>query len=81
MGNIILLEQEEDIRMAAVIVARNRDIILKAYKDYSAYKDNMHSDDIVISSDIDESKKYNLIYIKKPYTAGELMELIKREQK
>lgn len=81
MGNIILLEQEEDIRLAAVIVARNRNIILRAYKDYSEYKDSMTDGDTVCSSNEDECRQHNFIYIKKPYTANELMQVINRELK
>lgn len=81
MGNIILLEQEEDIRLAAVIVARNRNIVLRAYKDYSEYKDSMADNDTVCSSNEDECRQHNFIYIKKPYTADELMQVINRELK
>lgn len=79
MGNIVLLEQEEDIRLAAVIVARNRNIILKVYQDYNEYKNHMEKDDTVCSSNEVECKEHNFIYIKKPYTASELMQVINRE--
>lgn len=80
MGNIILLEQEEDIRLAAIIVARNRHITLKAYKDYDEYKNNKLADDAVFSSNKSECEQYNFTYIKKPYTASELMQIITRGQ-
>ena len=38
MSNIVLLEIEEDIRLAAQIVAKNRGIVLKVYADYADYK-------------------------------------------
>lgn len=38
MADIILLEIEEDIRLAAQIVAKRRGIDLKVYADYSDYK-------------------------------------------
>lgn len=76
MGNIILLELEEDIRLAAVIVARNRNITLKAYKDYKEYEKDIRKDDVVYSSNKQESDEHNFFYIKKPYTAHELLQLI-----
>lgn len=81
MGNIVLLEQEEDVRLAAVIVARNRNIILKVYQDYNEYKNYMEKDDTVCSSNEIECRQYNFIYIKKPYTADELMQVIGREHR
>lgn len=76
MADIILLEIEEDIRLAAHIVAKRRGIDLKVYADYSDYKKNMQKDDTVCSSDIAECEKHNCCYIKKPYTAHQLLELI-----
>ena len=76
MADIILLEIEEDIRLAAHIAAKMRGIVLKVYADYSDYKKNMQKDDIVCSSNIVECKKHNCCYIKKPYTAHQLLELI-----
>lgn len=78
MSGIILLEIEEDIRLAAHIVAKRRGIILQVYAGYDDYKNNMAKGDIVCSSNMEESKKYNFCYIKKPYTAHQLLELIDR---
>ena len=41
MADIILLEIEEDIRLAAKIVAKRRGIDLEVYADYSDYQKNM----------------------------------------
>ena len=76
MADIILLEIEEDIRLAAQIVAKRRGIDLKVYADYSDYKKNMQKDDTVCSSNIVESKEHKCCYIKKPYTAHQLLEII-----
>lgn len=76
MSNIVLLEIEEDIRLAAQIVAKNRGIVLKVYADYADYKKNISEDDKVCSSNMAESKQHNFHYIKKPYTAHQLLELI-----
>lgn len=78
MADIILLEIEEDIRLAAQIVAKRRGIDLKVYADYSDYKNNMQKYNIVCSSNMAECKEHNFCYIKKPYTAHELLELIGR---
>lgn len=59
MADIILLEIEEDIRLAAQIVAKRRGIDLKVYADYSDYKKNMQKDDTVCSSNIVECKEHN----------------------
>ncbi len=76
MADIILLEIEEDIRLAAQIVAKRRGIDLKVYADYSDYKKNMQKDDTVYSSNIVECKEHNCCCIKKPYTAHQLLEII-----
>lgn len=78
MADIILLEIEEDIRLAAQIVAKRHGIDLKVYADYSDYQKNMQKDDIVCSSNMVECKEHNLCCIKKPYTAHQLLELIGR---
>ena len=76
MSNIVLLEIEEDLRLAAQIVAKNRGIFLKVYADYADYKNHTAEDDKVCSSDESESRQHNFHYIKKPYTAHQLLELI-----
>lgn len=76
MANIILLEKEEDIRLAAEIVAKRRNIVLKGYADYSEYKKSVKQDDIVFTSSELENKEYGYNYIKKPYTAHDLLLLI-----
>lgn len=81
MADIILLEIEEDIRLAAKIVAKRRGIDLEVYADYSDYQKNMQKDDIVCSSNMVECKKHNFYYIKKPYTAHQLLEFIGRVRK
>ena len=41
MSGIILLEIEEDIRLAAHIVAKRRGITLQVYAGYDDYKNNL----------------------------------------
>lgn len=76
MADVILLEMEEDIRFAAKIISKKYGIDLGIYADYSNYKKYMQEGDIVLSSDIVECEKHNFCYIKKPYTAHQLLELI-----
>ena len=38
----------------------------------------MEKDDTVCSSNVVECKEHNFIYVKKPYTASELMQVINR---
>ncbi len=78
MADIILLEIEEDIRLAASIVASRRNIIIDVYADYNTYKPYTKDTHVVISSNQEESRKYNYNYIKKPYTAHELLALISK---
>lgn len=78
MADIILLEVEEDIRLAAQIIARRHGIDLKVYADYSDYQKNMQKDDIVCSSNMVECEEHNFCCVKKPYTAHQLLELIGR---
>ncbi len=78
MADLVLLEIEEDIRLAAKLIAKKRGIYLKVYADYESYKKEIRQDDIVCSSNIVECKENNFYYIEKPYTAHQLLELIGR---
>lgn len=78
MDELVLLEIEEDIRLAAKIVARKHGINLRVYADYSRYAKEEQECDIICSSDMVECMQHKFYYIKKPYTAHQLLELIRK---
>ncbi len=76
MAEIILLEIEEDIRLAAQILAKRRNIIIDVYADYQNYERYKKDSHKVCSSSKEECSKYGFHYIQKPYTADELLSLL-----
>lgn len=76
--SIVLLEYEEDLRLAGKIYLKNNGIEVNYYIDYEDYSKNKLDSDTVITSSEKESKKYGFYYLEKPYTAHELMDLVRR---
>lgn len=76
--SIILLEYEEDLRLAGKIYLKSKGIEVDYYIDYEDYSKNKLDSDIVITCSEEESKKYGFYYLEKPYTAQELVDLVRR---
>lgn len=76
--SIILLEYEEDLRLAGKIYLKNNGIDVNYYIDYNDYSKKALENDIVITCSEEESKKYGFYYLEKPYTAQELIDMVRR---
>lgn len=83
--NIILLDYEDIIRLSVEYLLKKRNVSIFTYENHNEYilkHNSQHNesshDNVVISSNLEECKKYGYVYIKKPFTAEELFNLIKK---
>lgn len=74
---VILLEYEEDIRLAAKIIARNNGFIIKTFAGWADYADYACDEDIIISSCRENGGNIPLIALEKPYDTEELISALK----
>ena len=70
---IVLLEYEEEVRLASKIIAKMNGINIDVYSDYDTYSIYRQENDFIISSDIQDCEKYQLCFLSKPYTSVELL--------
>ncbi len=89
-NRIVLLEDDEVIRLATRIVAKKQGIKLCVYKDYNEYLKDRQSDDIIyvamdktkntavnfLQDELLSDAKNTIYYIEKPYTASELLNML-----
>ena len=80
---VILLDYEDIIRLSVEYLLKKRNVPIKTFENHKDYMEHYgnnsdRNNKIIISSDISESKSYGYVYLKKPYTAEELFNLIKQ---